>query len=123
MSVPAELQYTKDHEWVRIEGDEAVVGITTHAQDQLGDVVFVELPDVGASFEAGDTFGTVESVKAVSDLYAPLTGEITAVNDALEDAPETVNSSPYGDGWMIKVKVTGGTDHLMSADDYQKLVD
>ena len=123
MSVPVELQYTKDHEWVRIEGDEAVVGITTHAQDQLGDVVFVELPDVGASFEAGDTFGTVESVKAVSDLYAPLTGEITAVNDALEDAPETVNSAPYGDGWMIKVKFSGDTGHLLSADDYQKIID
>ncbi|MEC9466475.1 MAG: glycine cleavage system protein GcvH [Myxococcota bacterium] len=123
MSVPAELQYTKDHEWVRIEGDEAVVGITTHAQDQLGDVVFVELPEVGASFEAGDTFGTVESVKAVSDLYAPLTGEITAVNDALEDAPETVNSAPYGDGWMIKVKFSGDAGHLLSADDYQKLIE
>ncbi len=123
MNFPKDLRYTKDHEWVRIEGDEVVIGITEHAQDQLGDVVFVELPEPGTSFELGDTFGTVESVKAVSDLYAPVSGEVTAINEGLEDAPESVNTAPYGDGWMIKVKVAGTTDHLMSADDYQKLLD
>jgi len=123
MSVPAELRYTKDHEWVRVEGDVAVVGITEHAQDQLGDVVFVELPDVGTSMETGDTFGTVESVKAVSDLYAPLAGEVTEVNESLEDAPETVNSDPYAGGWMIKLKVTSGLDDLLSAEAYEQLLD
>ena len=122
MSVPAELRYTKDHEWVRVEGDVAVIGITEHAQDQLGDVVFVELPDVGSSYETGDTFGTVESVKAVSDLYAPLSGEVTEINEALEDTPENVNSEPYEGGWMIKVKVTSGLDDLLSAEDYEKLL-
>ena len=122
MSSPTELRYTKDHEWVRVEGDVAVIGITQHAQDQLGDVVFVELPDVGSTFETGDTFGTVESVKAVSDLYAPVSGEVTEINEALEDGPESVNSEPYEGGWMIKVKVTSGLDDLLSAEDYEKLL-
>ena len=122
MSVPEGLSYTKEHEWIREEGDVVVVGITHHAQDQLGDVVFVELPDVGTAITEGDTFGTVESVKAVSDLYAPVTGEIVEINEGLEDAPESVNTDAYGDGWMIKVKVSGETEGLLSAADYQALL-
>ena len=122
MSVPEGLLYTKEHEWIRQEGDVVVVGITHHAQDQLGDVVYVELPEVGASIEEGDTFGTVESVKAVSDLYAPVTGEVVAINEVLEDAPESVNTDAYGEGWMIKVKVSGETEGLMSPADYQALL-
>ncbi|MEM7244227.1 MAG: glycine cleavage system protein GcvH [Acidobacteriota bacterium] len=125
MQHPEELKYTKDHEWVRIEGDTGTVGITHHAQDALGDVVFVELPEPGANLERGAEFGTVESVKAVSELYAPLSGEVLEVNEALADAPETVNDDPHGEGWMLKVKI-GSTDELselMSAADYQKLLD
>src|SRR5262245_6111561 len=120
---PAELQYTKSHEWIRIEGEEATVGITDYAQDSLGDVVYVELPEVGASFEAGATFGAVESVKAASDLYLPVAGEIIAVNDALVDTPETLNGDPYGAGWMIKIRVAPGVGALMSAEAYEKYVD
>jgi glycine cleavage system H protein len=121
---PAELQYTKSHEWVRIEGDEATIGISDYAQDSLGDVVYVELPDVGASFDAGETFGAVESVKAASDLYMPIAGEVMAVNDALVNTPETLNSDPYGEGWMVKIKVAEGVvGALMSAEAYEKYVD
>ena len=122
MSVPEGLSYTKEHEWLRQEGDAVVVGITDHAQDQLGDVVFVELPEVGTQIQEGDTFGTVESVKAVSDLYAPVTGEVTEINEGLEDTPESVNTDAYGEGWMIKVKVSGETEGLLSAADYQALL-
>ncbi len=122
MSVPEGLSYTKEHEWIRQEGDVVVVGITHHAQDQLGDVVFVELPDVGTTVTEGDTFGTVESVKAVSDLYAPVSGEIVEINEGLEDTPESVNTDAYGDGWMIKVKVSGETEGLLTAADYQALL-
>jgi glycine cleavage system H protein len=122
MSVPEGLSYTKEHEWLRQEGDVVVVGITDHAQDQLGDVVFVELPEVGTQIKEGDTFGTVESVKAVSDLYAPVTGEVTQINEGLEDTPESVNTDAYGEGWMIKVKVAGETEGLLSAADYQALL-
>jgi glycine cleavage system H protein len=122
MSVPEGLLYTKEHEWIRQEGDVVVVGITDHAQDQLGDVVYVELPEVGANIAEGDTFGTVESVKAVSDLYSPVTGEVVAINEVLEDAPESVNTDAYGEGWMIKVKVSGETEGLMSPADYQALL-
>jgi glycine cleavage system H protein len=122
MSVPEELSYTKEHEWIRQEGDVVVVGITHHAQDQLGDVVFVELPEVGTTIAEGDTFGTVESVKAVSDLYAPVNGEIVEINEGLEDTPESVNTDAYGDGWMIKVKLSGETEGLLSAADYQALL-
>ncbi len=121
MSVPEELQYTRSHEWVRTEGDTATVGITDHAQDELGDVVFVELPERGATFEAGEAFGTVESVKAVSDLYAPVGGEVIEVNSALEDAPEKINEDPYGDGWMLKLRASGGGD-LLSAEEYEKFL-
>tara|TARA_Y100001934_G_scaffold279210_1_gene382357 strand:+ start:272 stop:649 length:378 start_codon:yes stop_codon:yes gene_type:complete len=120
MSVPDTLKYTKDHEWVREEAGLYVVGITHHAQEQLGDVVFAELPEVGDTITADESFGTVESVKAVSDLFAPMTGEVVEVNGALEDAPETVNSEPYEGGWMIKLKTddTAQFDDLMSASDY-----
>ncbi|HZY56765.1 MAG TPA: glycine cleavage system protein GcvH, partial [Rubrobacteraceae bacterium] len=99
MSVPEELEYTKTHEWVRREGEEAIVGITDHAQEELGDVVFIELPEQGASFSAGDSFGGIESVKAGSDLYAPVGGEVVDANESLNDTPEKVNEDPYGDGW------------------------
>ncbi len=122
MSVPGDLQYTKTHEWVRREGDTATVGITDHAQDELGDVVFIELPEEGSSFGAGDAFGTIESVKAVSDLYAPVGGEVVEVNSALEDAPEKVNEDPYGDGWIIRLRVSGEGD-LLSAEEYEKVLE
>ena len=122
MAVPEELQYTKTHEWVRREEDVATVGITEHAQDELGDVVFIELPEKGASFGAGDAFGTVESVKAVSDLYAPVGGEVVEVNEALNDAPEKINEEPYGDGWIIRLRVSEEAD-LLSAGDYEKVLE
>ena len=122
MSVPGELQYTKTHEWVRIEGDTATVGITEHAQDELGDVVFVELPEEGRTLDSGESFGAVESVKAVSDLYAPIAGEIVGVNAALGDSPEKINEDPYGDGWILKLRVSGEAD-LLSAEDYEKLLE
>ena len=122
MAVPEELQYTKTHEWVRREEDVATVGITEHAQDELGDVVFIELPEKGASFGAGDAFGTVESVKAVSDLYAPVGGEVVEVNEALNDSPEKINEEPYGDGWIIRLRVSEEAD-LLSAGDYEKVLE
>ena len=122
MNVPEELQYTRSHEWVRTEGDTATIGITDHAQDELGDIVFVELPEVGATFDAGDSFGTVESVKAVSDLYAPVGGEVVEVNEALNDSPEKINEDPYGDGWIIKLRVSDEGD-LLSASDYEQLLE
>jgi glycine cleavage system H protein len=122
LAVPEELQYTKTHEWVRREDDVATVGITDHAQDELGDVVFIELPEKGASFGAGDAFGTVESVKAVSDLYAPVGGEVVEVNEALNDAPEKINEEPYGDGWIIRLRVSEEAD-LLSAGEYEKVLE
>jgi glycine cleavage system H protein len=122
LSVPGELQYTKTHEWMRLENDIATVGITEHAQDELGDVVFVELPETGASFDAGDSFGTIESVKAVSDLYAPVGGEVVEVNESLNDSPEKVNEDPYGDGWIIKLRSSGEGD-LLSAEEYEQLLE
>lgn len=123
MNLPEELQYTRSHEWVRREGDVATVGITEHAQDELGDVVFVDLPEQGASFGAGDTFGSVESVKAVSDLYTPVGGEVVEVNSALEDSPEKVNEDPYGEGWILKIRVSEEASELLSAADYQKVAE
>jgi len=121
---PKELRYTKEHEWVKVEDDTALIGITSHAQDQLGDIVFVELPKVGAKAHATQSFGTVESVKAVSDIYAPLSGDIVEVNEALIDAPETINEDPHVGGWLIKVKILDKTelDTLMTADDYETYV-
>ena len=122
MSVPEDLQYTKTHEWVRTEGDTATIGITDHAQDELGDVVFVELPDEGDTFDAGDSFGTVESVKAVSDLYTPVGGEVVEVNSSLEDAPEKINDDPYGEGWIVKLRISDEAD-LLSPEEYEKVVE
>ncbi len=119
MNYPKELKYTKEDEWLKVEGDTGTVGITDYAQNALGDIVFVELPKPGAAVEAGKSFGTVESVKAVSELYSPVSGTVTEVNGELADAPEKVNSDPYG-AWMIKVKMTKQADGLMSAGDYEK---
>ena len=125
-SIPSELRYVRSHEWIRIEDDgTAVIGITEHAQESLGDVVFVELPEVGAVLAADDEAGVVESVKAASDIYAPISGEVVAVNEALEDAPETVNGSPYEDGWFFKLKLSdeGQLAELMDAEAYAEFVD
>jgi glycine cleavage system H protein len=123
-NVPAELRYTKEHEWAKLEGDKARVGITAFAQEQLGDVVFVELPKVGTKVTAMKAFGVVESVKAVSDLFAPLTGEVVEINAELPRKPEMVNADPYGKGWMIVIKLANAKDWdgLISAPDYEKLV-
>lgn len=120
-AVPADLQYTAEHEWVRLEGDVATVGITQYAADALGDVVYVDLPKVGASMSAGSIVGEVESTKSVGELYAPLNGEVVEANQAVVDAPETINSDPYGDGWLVKVRVSE-TPALMSADEYRALI-
>ena len=122
MSVPEELQYTRSHEWVRTEGDTATIGITDHAQDELGDIVFIELPEQGSTFGAGDSCGTVESVKAVSDLYAPVGGEVVEVNEALNDSPEKINEDPYGEGWIMKLRVSDEVN-LLSASDYERFIE
>ena len=122
--VPAELKYTREHEWAKVEGDRARIGITAFAQEQLGDVVFVELPKVGARVTAMKTFGVVESVKAVSDLFAPLSGDVAEINAALAKKPELVNTDPYGEGWMIVVRLADPkeAEGLMSASDYEQLI-
>ncbi|NNL83960.1 MAG: glycine cleavage system protein GcvH [Winogradskyella sp.] len=124
MNIPSELKYTKDHEWVKIEGDTATVGITDFAQGELGDIVYVEVETVDETLDAEEVFGTVEAVKTVSDLFLPLSGEIIEFNESLEDEPEKVNSDPYGEGWMIKLKISDASqiDDLMSADDYKTLI-
>ena len=124
-SIPEDLQYTKDHEWLRIlDGNVATIGITDHAQDSLGDITFVELPDTGSTLEAGETFGVVESVKAASDLFMPIKGEILEVNENLLDAPEQVNESPYENGWMIKIRLddSSSQDDLLSPEAYTDIV-
>ena len=125
MEFPEELKYTEEHEWALVEGDIVTVGISDFAQDALGDVVFVELPQVGATVEVGKPFGVVESVKAVSDVYAPVSGEVVEINEELPDAPETINTSPYEDGWMIKIKVVdpAALDHLMDSEEYQDFIE
>lgn len=125
MKFAADLKYSKEHEWVRVEGNKAVIGITDFAQDSLGDIVFVELPSVGENLEAEDTFGVVESVKTASDLYAPISGKVVEVNEALADAPEVVNQEPYGQGWMIVVEISDASQlaNLMDAEQYQKMVE
>lgn len=121
---PSDLKYHKEHEWVRVEGDIAVIGISHFAQDQLGEVVYVDMPDAGDAVTADETFGEIESVKSVSELYSPVSGEIVEVNESLDDSPETVNADPYGDGWMIKVRMsdTSEIDALMSAADYESFI-
>lgn len=124
MNIPNDLKYTKDHEWIRLEGETAVIGITDYAQGELGDIIFVEYPGVGDSFPQGDTFGTVEAVKTVADLLMPLSGEILAVNADLEDAPEKVNNDPYGEGWMVKIQIADMTEveELFDAASYRDLI-
>ncbi|MBD1400790.1 glycine cleavage system protein GcvH [Pelovirga terrestris] len=124
MDFPEELKYTEEHEWIAIEADIATIGISDFAQNQLGDVVFVELPEVGDELEVGKPFGVVESVKAVSDVYSPLSGEVVEINEELPDAPETLNTSPYEDGWMIKIRLSDPQeiDDLLDASAYQELV-
>jgi len=124
MASPPDLKYTKEHEWVRVDGDTGTIGITDYAQDQLGDIVFVELPAPGASVTCMRKFGEIESVKAVSELFAPITGEVIEANDALNDNPQWVNDDPYGDGWMLKVRLSdkGELDGLLSADEYERFV-
>jgi len=122
--VPSDLRYTKDHEWVRVDGDEATVGITEYAASQLGDIVFVELPDVGRSLAQFAAFGVVESVKAVSDLFAPVSGAVAAINDALAGSPESVNTDPYGAGWMVRLELgdPAEIDELLDATAYDALI-
>jgi len=118
MTIPANLHYTKEHEWVRIDGDTATFGITDHAQEALGDIVFVELPEVGRTLTAGEAYAVVESVKAVSDIYAPVAGDVVEVNTTLEDTPEKVNADSYGSGWIAKVRMSGERTELLSDDEY-----
>lgn len=124
MNVPDELKYTREHEWIRVEGDEIVIGVTDFAQGELGDVVFIEIETEGETLSRGDTFGTIEAVKTVSDLYMPMDGEVLEVNSALEDTPELVNSKPYGEGWMVRVKVSDSSqlDDLLDAEAYRSLI-
>lgn len=123
-NTPEDLNYTKDHEWVRVKGSEATVGITDHAQNELGDVVYVELPKVGDKFEASEPFGSVESVKAVSEIYMPVSGSVIEVNDNLNDSPEQVNEDPYGDGWMIRIKIDNPAqvDALLTSIEYEDYI-
>lgn len=125
MEFPDGLKYSKEHEWVLVEGKTATIGITEYAQEELGDIVYVELPEVGEKVVKDDPFGAVESVKAVSDVYAPISGAVLEVNDVLPDSPETINDDPYGDGWMIKVEISDMDDlkDLMSADEYAEYVE
>ncbi|WP_372932517.1 glycine cleavage system protein GcvH [Mariniphaga sediminis] len=125
MKIPAELKYTEDHEWIRVEGDSAIVGITDFAQGELGDVVFVEIETEGEELDKGETFGTVEAVKTVSDLFMPVDGVVSEVNEALADEPELVNKDPYGKGWMIKIKISDQSEleNLLSAEDYKKMIE
>ena len=124
MNIPNDLRYTKEHEWVRLEGDVATIGITDYAQGELGDIVFIEVDTVDESVAADEVFGTIEAVKTVSDMFAPVAGEVIEFNEALESSPETVNSDAYGDGWMIKIKMANPSDYedLLSADDYQAIL-
>lgn len=125
MNFPDNLKYTKEHEWIKLDGDEALIGITEHASNELGDIVFIEIETEGESLGSGDTFGTVEAVKTVSDLFMPVAGEVLEVNSKLEDNPEIVNEDPYGEGWLIKIKVENPDDvnELMSAEDYKNMVE
>lgn len=125
MNIPDELLYSKEHEWLRLEGETATVGITDYAQSELGDVVFVDLPEVGAAVDANQAFGSLESVKAVSEAYLPVTGEVVEANKSLEESPEKINDDPYGEGWMIRIRLTEAsqTDSLMSAQEYARYLE
>lgn len=125
MKFPKKLRYTREHEWVLVEGSKATIGITDFAQHELGEVVFVELPKVGDSVTQGESFGTIESVKAASDIYAPVSGEVTEINDELTESPELINDDPYGDAWLIRVEMSDPSevDQLMTADDYKHYVE
>ena len=124
MNIPSNLQYTKDHEWVKIENGVATIGITDFAQGELGDIVFVELPEVGKSFNAGDAFGTIEAVKTVTDLFSPISGNIVAINEGLDNDPGKVNSDPYGDGWLVKIRLSDPDekDGLLSSIAYEEII-
>ena len=124
MNFPENIKYTSEHEWIRVEGDEAYVGITDYAQDQLGDIVFVDIQTVGETLNAGDAFGTIEVVKTISDIFLPVSGEVLEQNEALDDQPELVNQDPYGEGWLVKIKPAADADFdsLLSAEDYKKLI-
>ncbi len=124
MNVPAELKYTKEHEWIKIENNIAVIGITDYAQGELGDIVFVELPKVGAEVKTMQPFGTIEAVKAVSDLFAPISGKVVEINEMLQDDPMSINREPYGEGWMIKIEMTDPAElnNLLAADKYGELI-
>jgi glycine cleavage system H protein len=124
MNIPSNLQYTKDHEWAKIENGVATIGITDFAQGELGDIVFVELPEAGKSFNAGDAFGTIEAVKTVTDLFSPISGKIVAINEGLDSDPGKVNSDPYGDGWLVKIRLsdTDEKDGLMSSIAYEEII-
>ncbi|MGB1103758.1 MAG: glycine cleavage system protein GcvH [Crocinitomicaceae bacterium] len=124
MNVPADLKYTKDHEWVKVDGDTAIIGVTDFAQSELGDIVYVEVETEGETLDQEEVFGSIEAVKTVSDLFMPVSGEVTAFNEELESNPEVVNSDPYGEGWMIKVALSDASelDNLLSADEYKDLI-
>lgn len=123
MNIPKNLKYTKEHEWTQVEGDQVTVGITDYAQQKLGDIVYVELPSVDSEVTASAPFGTIESVKAASDLYAPVTGKVVGIHEELMDDPKPINQDPYGEGWMIRVEAPEGLDQLLSAEGYEKWVD
>ena len=122
MNTPNDIKYTKEHEWVSLDGETATIGITDYAQSQLGDIVFVEFPDINSEINQNETFGVIEAVKTVADLFAPVSGEIKEVNSSLEDSPNFINSDPYGSGWIIKIKINDSNEYngLMSSDDYEE---
>ncbi|MBT8763924.1 glycine cleavage system protein GcvH [Desulfohalobiaceae bacterium Ax17] len=122
MMIPENLLYSKTHEWAKIEGDEAVIGITHFAQEQLGDITFIELPQIGQKLNAGDEMGSIESVKAASEIYSPVTGEVIAVNEELENAPEKINEDPYGQGWIAKFKLSSPAEGLLNSEEYAQIV-
>jgi glycine cleavage system H protein len=121
--IPKELSYTKTHEWAKVEGDVAIVGITHFAQEQLGDITFIELPQIGQKFNRGDEMGSIESVKAASEIYSPVSGEVIAVNEELENAPEKINQDPYGQGWIARFKLTSPAEGLLNSDEYARIVE
>lgn len=123
MSIPSELNYTKDHEWIKIDGETATVGVTEHAVNELGDIVFIEFPEPGTELEAGDSIGVIESTKAVSDIFAPISGIVEEINTPLQDAPEDLASDPYGESWLLKIKTTAKPEDVMTAEEYKKYIE